>query len=253
MTVLYVFAHFDDEYGAVPLIREASAGGEAQWFFYVADYRTPDLAARRLAETRRFLERLGVAAEHVRHVGEGTGALDGAVHAALPAAYAALRAAAIQLGVVDRMVVNAFEGGHMDHDACAALAAELARELGVPRVEQVALYNGLGIGAPLFHGATPIAANGPIRRMRLPAAAWLSWALSVVAYPSQAKTWLGLWPAMFWSYLWRGYGVQTLAAGRVLERPHAGVLLYERMFGRPYDEVRAAIDAFLRRAPDPAG
>ena len=59
------------------------------------------------------------------------------------------------------------------------------------------------------------------------------------------RAWLGLWPAMFWTYWRRGFGVQRLAPDRVRERPHAGPLLYERMFKVPYAEVRAAADAFL--------
>jgi hypothetical protein len=50
---------------------------------------------------------------------------------------------------------------------------------------------------------------------------------------------------MFWSYAWRGFGVQTLDPARIRERPHPGPLFYERMFKVPYAEVRAAADAFL--------
>ena len=71
--------------------------------------------------------------------------------------------------------------------------------------------------------------------------------LAVRYFPSQTKTWLGLWPAMFYSYLQRGFGVQRLDPARVRERPHPGALFYERMFRVPYVEVRAAADAFLLR------
>jgi hypothetical protein len=39
--------------------------------------------------------------------------------------------------------------------------------------------------------------------------------------------------------------VQRLDPARTRERPHPGRLLYERMFKVPYEEVRAAADAFL--------
>ena len=245
MALIYVLAHFDDEYGAVPLIREAARAGVEQWFLYVADYRTPELAALRLAESQRFLAHMGIEASRVLHVGKGSQAFDGALHVDLPAAYEQLRAAVGRLGPVDRLVVTAFEGGHMDHDMCALMARELSRELGGVPIEQFGLYNGLGLPGPLFHGSMPIPQNGPVRRIQVTLGEWLSWAASVRFYPSQAKTWIGLWPAMFWSFLRRGFGVQTLSPDRVLQRPHEGALLYERMFKRPHQEVRAAADAFL--------
>ena len=39
--VVYILAHFDDEYCGLPLIDEARAAGQDQLFLYVADYRDP--------------------------------------------------------------------------------------------------------------------------------------------------------------------------------------------------------------------
>lgn len=247
MTTVHVFAHFDDEYCGLPLIAERAAAGEDQLFLYVADYARPALAERRFAETQNLLEHLGVDRSKVLHVGRGTGAVDGAVFRALPAAYAALQAALAGVGPIDRFVTLAWEGGHMDHDMCALMTTELAKARGNPPIETISLYTGPGLGGPFFHGAWPLAENGPVRKMALSAADWLRWMAAVRFFPSQIKTWLGLWPAMFWSYAWRGFGVQRLDSARVLERPHQGALFYERMFKVPYAEVRGAADAFLSR------
>lgn len=245
MTTVYVFAHFDDEYCALPLVTAGVAAGEDQLFLYVADYRRPAVAARRGAETRALLGRLGVASANVVHVGGGTGAFDGAVHRALDQAHAALEAALRPVRRIDRIVCPAWEGGHMDHDMCAMLSVRLAATRGDPPIETISLYNGPRLGGPFFHGAWPLPQNGPVRRVPLSPAAWIRWMLAVRFFPSQAKTWLGLWPAMFYSYAWRGFGVQRLHPERIGERPHEGPLFYERMFKVPYAEVRAAVDAFL--------
>ena len=50
MAVVHVYAHFDDEYCALPLVRRLAREGAQQHFLYVADYRTPELAATRFAE-----------------------------------------------------------------------------------------------------------------------------------------------------------------------------------------------------------
>ncbi len=51
MTTLFVLAHYDDEFGAWPLIARARRDGEATVFAHLAPPRDPDLRARRQAET----------------------------------------------------------------------------------------------------------------------------------------------------------------------------------------------------------
>jgi LmbE family N-acetylglucosaminyl deacetylase len=243
MRCVYVLAHFDDEYFAWPLILRRAQAGWDQRFFYVADYATPALAARRLAESRALLASLGIGAEQVVHVGAGAGALDGSLHLSAPAALDSLTTALDAAGPIDRLAVMAWEGGHPDHDICAALALRLAARLGGLPVDQFSLYNGPGLPGRLFRAGDPLPQNGPAERLKLSPAEWLAYGLGVRFFPSQARTWLGLWPAMFASFLLRGFRYQTLAPERVEERPHPGPLLYERMFGVAYEAVRAGLSA----------
>lgn len=245
MAIVYVFAHFDDEYAAIPLLLEGVRQGRDQHFLYVADYPTDALREARHAETKALMAHLGIDPHRAMHVGRGTGALAGSVHQALPQAYAALEAAVTRIGPVERFVVTAWEGGHMDHDVCALMTSSLARALGNSPVDEISLYNGLGLPGPLFRAAAPLPQNGPTRRVLSGPRDWLLWMLAVRFYRSQAKTWVGLWPTMFWSYARRGFCFQRMDHARMLERPHAGPLLYERRYKRPYECVRAAADAFL--------
>lgn len=245
MTVVYLLAHFDDEYCGLPLIDEAREAGKDQLFLYVVDYPSAAIRAQRYAESRRFLTWLGVDASRALHLGQASGAVDGRLHRALPAAFAALEAALADVAV-ERFVCPAWEGGHMDHDMCALLASQLAAKRGGLPVETISLYNGQGLPAPWFHGGLSLPENGPVRPIRLNGRRMIRWMLAVRFFILQ-RAWLGLWPTMFWTYWRRGYGVQRLDPNRVRERPHAGILLYERMFKVGYDEVRAAADAFLGR------
>jgi LmbE family N-acetylglucosaminyl deacetylase len=244
MAIVHILAHFDDEYCALPLIRRRVLAGADQRFLYVADYASEALAATRFAETRALLAHLGVDPACVVHVGRGTGALDGAVYRRLDAALEAVRAAVAGAGPVERFVAPAWEGGHMDHDMCALIASVLARPGSVP-VEQFSLYNGKGLAGPFFHGVSPLPENGPLTRVEVGAAEWARWMGEVRFFPSQARTWAGLWPAMFWTCARRGFAYQRLDPARIGERPHAGSLFYERMFKTPYPAVRAAADALL--------
>jgi LmbE family N-acetylglucosaminyl deacetylase len=248
MTVVYILAHFDDEYCAWPLIREAARAGQAQAFLYLADYRDAALGARRLRETHAFLAGCGLPAQTVRPIGLGTGAYDQSLHQRVADLHAAARRTIAPLGTVEHLVVPAWEGGHMDHDTCAWIAARLGAELGVP-VRQFSLYNGPGLPGPLLRAGAPLAQNGPCTPIRLPPKAWLWWLAAVRAFPSQLYAWSGIWPAMVLGLARRGFGWQSLAPGRVLERPHPGSLFYERMFGVSYQAVRAALDAGLPAQP----
>ena len=249
MSVVYVLAHFDDEYCVLPLIRRALAEGEAQRFVHVVDYRSPELAARRLRETVTFLRAQGVPAEAELHLGADTGWLDGQLHRHAVAAYAALQAAVP--GPVDRVVVPAWEGGHPDHDICAALGVKLAAERGAT-VDQVSLYQGQGLPWILYRASSPLAENGPAREIRLNMGDWARWLISVRAFPSQLKAWSGLLPAMALAFARQGaFRYQALEPRRIGERPHAGGLLYERMFRTPYAVVRAAVDRLAADAKAP--
>lgn len=252
MAVVYLFAHFDDEYCAWPMIRAWAKQGLDQHFLYLADYAPQD-AERRFAETRTFLARFGLDPRRARHVGRGTGVLDGEIFRDLPAARAAVRDALAAIGPVERIVTPAWEGGHMDHDMCALLATVLAPELGDPSIYQFSLYNGRGLTGRLFHGGRPLPENGPVERIGMSARDWVRYLAGVRFFPSQVRTWIGLWPMMFAGLALRGFGCQRLAPDRILERPHLGPLLYERMYGVSYETVRAAADQALARAkPAPA-
>lgn len=248
MSVVYILAHFDDEYCALPLIRQAAREGLAQRFIYLVDYRDGALGARRLGETKRFLQRQGIAESAVVPLGLGSGVFDQSLHRGVGVMFPRLAAAVSSAGGATRLVVPAWEGGHMDHDACAFMAVRLAARLGGLPVRQFTLYNGPGLAGPLVRGGAPLAENGPRTPIPLSPAEWLGWMAAVRAFPSQAYAWSGIWPAMFAGMARRGFAWQTLEPGRVAARPHAGPLFYERMFKVAYEEVRAALDEALQDA-----
>lgn len=251
MATVFLLAHFDDEYCALPLILQAEAAGEPCWFLYVADYRKAAMAARRLAETRAFLRAFGVPPERAIHVGAGSGVFDGQVAAGIGPALAAVRAALADLPPATRFVVPAWEGGHPDHDSCAAMASVLAAEAGC-EVLQFGLYNGRKFLRPLYRACSPIPENGPVIRVPIPARQWLAWIAAVRFFPSQTWNWLGLWPSMFMTFAERGgFACQRLAPARIRERPHDGRLHYEWMFKTPYATVRAAVDGLLAAPQSP--
>lgn len=250
MAIVHVFAHFDDEFCAWPLIRRALAEGREQRFIHVVDYRTPRLAATRRAETLAFLTSQGLPPGSELHLGAARGWQDGELHRHIEPAYAALRAAVT--GPVERIVCPAWEGGHPDHDVCAALAVRLAADLGGVPVDQVSLYQGKGLPWIFYRAVTPLPENGPVREVRLKLGEWGRWLAAVRVFPSQLKAWSGLLPAMIATYaLQRAFRYQGLDPARIGMRPHAGRLLYETMFKTPYAVVREAVDSLAKDGKAP--
>ncbi len=68
----------------------------------------------------------------------------------LPAAFISLQRFAREFSP-DLLIVHAFEGGHIDHDACHFLAKQLARTLGLPALE-FPLYWKSNQGKDVFQG-----------------------------------------------------------------------------------------------------
>jgi LmbE family N-acetylglucosaminyl deacetylase len=244
LRVVHLLAHYDDEYAALPLIRAFRQAGHSQRFLFLT--RPARGAARRRAESRAMLAHLGLDPATVEPLGEAADWADGQLPQALPHAFAALDRLLDGGREADMLVTSAWEGGHQDHDACAALAVALARKAGGERpILQVGLYNGDRLPGPFFRAAAPLPESGPVSYVAMSAREWAAYAAAVRFYPSQAPVWSTLWPAMFASFARRGFAYQHLEPARVRERPHPGPLLYERRGRAAYADVRAGVDALL--------
>jgi hypothetical protein len=65
-------------------------------------------------------------------------------------------------------------------------------------------------------------------------------------YPSQRRTWLGLFPELFVQRALRRREVLIPADAEAIRgRPHPGELLYERLFRFPYERFRRGADEVL--------
>ena len=152
MTVVYVLAHFDDEVCAWPLIRRDLAEDRRLRFIHLADDPDSGRSARRRGESLAFLAGLGVSPKAHLHLGAGRGWIDGALHLCadniLPALLDAVAGA-------ERLGTPAWEGGHPDHDICAALTSLAGVALGCP-VDQVPLYQGKAMPGIVYQACRPL-------------------------------------------------------------------------------------------------
>jgi hypothetical protein len=149
------------------------------------------------------------------------------------------------VGVIDEIYLHAWEGGHQDHDAVHLLGFAAARRLGLlDRTQQFPLYSASSIPFLPYALFAPLPENGvPTASALAPCDRWRYLRLTA-RYRSQAKTLLTLFPMLIAHDLTDGRRwTQPVAPLRLLERPHAGPLLYER-------RRRYSFDMFCRHARD---
>lgn len=244
---LFLFAHQDDEYFAAPWIRDELSGGNRVACIYLTDGGTRTSPAARDSESKRVLESLGVRSEDIAFLGGDDRIADGSLIHHLAEARAMLHE---WLGrrreTLRRIYAPDYEGGHADHDATYVLAIALARELGVSNGGwSFAMYNAHGCPPPFFRSLNVLKYNGA-RTLRYSLRSGFEFAMLCWNYPSQLRTWLGLFPESFLRrVLLRSESVNPFDALRIQQPPHRGILLYERMFGVAYSDFSAAARAFM--------
>jgi len=245
--VLFVFAHQDDEVGAAPWIESEVRNGNRVSCVYLTDGGSRTEPAVRDAESVVALSALGVSSGNVAFLSAGNRVPDNGLIRNLPRAFDALEAwVAANLPDVERLYTLAWEGGHPDHDAAYVLTTALAGARGIRDAWQFSLYNAWRRPRPFFRVISQLPASSESRRIRYGLADAIRYATICWRHTSQVRTWLGLFPELATRRLFlRSESVVRLDEERLRRRPHDGDLLYERMFGASYADMRVRTDDFL--------
>jgi LmbE family N-acetylglucosaminyl deacetylase len=247
---LFVLAHQDDEcLLSTRIAREVASGRRVHCVYLTAGSGPGVPSPVRDAESRAVLAELGVAAGDAHFVGSLHRIPDGDLPLHLEQAERLLEQA-VGGQPIHRVFSMAYEGGHQDHDAAHVAAVVFARRRGLlRRTWGMPAYHGHRLPWILYRVATPLPGR-PRRVRRLPRRlawrhAWIPW-----RYPSQRRTWLGLFPDLFVQRALRRREVLIpVDADAIRGRPHPGVLLYEKLFHFPYESFRRGVDEFLDGAP----
>jgi LmbE family N-acetylglucosaminyl deacetylase len=251
--VVCLFCHPDDEFAIFAEIEALIAEGRRVVCVYLTDGahggQSPE---RRMAESRAVLGKLGVAAGDIHFPGHDLGIGDSTLFQRVAEAREAIRRLVASGGPRPRVLMPAWEGGHHDHDAAHLLGLTLTREPGlIAEAFQFSVYHGCGLPGWLFRVLSPLVGNGPVVQRNVPWRDRLRHLRFCLSYPSQWKTWIGLFPLVLTNYVIVGkQRLQRVDPTRVGQPPHAGVLLYERRgfctwkeFAETTKHVRAAIGA----------
>jgi len=248
MRAIFLFAHPDDEFGCYEIIRREVGRGNRVECYYMTDGGFGGQSVKvRQDESLHVLAMLGVSRERVHFFGRQYQIPDGLLAEHLQRATSLLACGLADNEPISSIYVSAWEGGHQDHDMVCVLGCVLGAQLKISDgVWQFSLYNGKGLRGSLFRVLKPLCDNGSTRAYAVPIKYRFLYIWLCLSYPSQWRTWMGLFPFAASKLLFGGrYYLQPATLSRVIDRPHTGRLLYERRGMARYDEIIALVTHFL--------
>lgn len=228
-SAIFLFAHQDDETGAFQLIsNELRAGLDVHCYYLTSGSLTGLVSHQRNQESLRVLVDLGVKNSNIHFVGSEYSIPDCALIMRLNFIFDFISALIVNSKHPLKLYLPCWEGGHPDHDAlhvAGVLAANHHNLL--EKTYQTALYNGHRCIGPLFRVLLPLKENGVIYKSKIRLLDRLRYLRYCLSYPSQFKTWIGLFPFFFFHYMFYGYQTwQPVSLERIYKRQHAGPLYF---------------------------
>ena len=226
---LFLFAHQDDEFGVFQkMLDELQQGSQVCCAYLTRGARAGQAASRRERESVAVLGRLGVT--DIVFAGAELGIDDATLPLHLEKALRWIRDRLASYACIRSIYVPAWEGGHHDHDALHAVTVHAAeRHDMLQRVRQFPLYSACWRAGPFFKVLQPLPANGPVTSEGISWHNRWRFLACCLRYPSQASSWLGLFPFVLLHYARHAtQTTQPVSAARIRQRPHPGALYYER-------------------------
>ncbi|WP_312318567.1 PIG-L family deacetylase [Stenotrophomonas sp.] len=234
--LLFLLAHPDDEFGVFPWIERALAQGRDIHCAWMTDggWGGQDVL-RRQRESEQALLRMGVPIEAMCFLGGEHGFADGDLWNQLDPAIEALQSRYASV-VPTEVIVPAWEGGHPDHDASHLIGIAFAAKVGAD-VLQYTLYQGRGLPGPAFRVLSPMPANGPCIPVSVSVGQRLRYIIACLGFRSQWKSFVGLLPfyALKLLFTRHPFVLQPVKPERTADKPHAGLMLYERRGGPSWE------------------
>jgi hypothetical protein len=230
-TNLFLFAHQDDETGVFfELQRLVRRGDDVIVVYLTSGELSGKPSLIRDGESVAILEKLGVPSSNIYFLGGKEGIPDGKLSSHLEGAFQSILDLLRHIGYPKSLYFLAWEGGHQDHDAVHIIGLALGNRLSIlENCFQFPLYTGHNLPSIFFKIFAPLPDNGAKSLCRISWRQRFQFLSYCLCYPSQKKTWLGLFPFFLIHYISKGTQIlQPVSVKRITQKPHSGRLLYER-------------------------
>lgn len=230
---IFFFAHQDDEFGIFQKIIDERQNGNRVICAYLTNGDSKGCAAtilKRNQESLKILTKLGVFSEDIFFAGNILSIPDAQLPYFLETASRWVKDCFDKFSGINTIYIPAWEGGHHDHDALHALLVNIADERNILSVvKQFPLYNSYRLHGPFFNVLSPLRINGKIENTKISWGNRIWFSHFCLSYPSQLKTWIGLFPFVAIHYIFFGeQALQQVSLRRTFEKPHNGDLYYEK-------------------------
>lgn len=249
MSVVFFFAHQDDEFGVFSSIENHLSNKDEIYCIYLTDGGATAEPEVRNKESLSVLTELGVPKENVMFLGEKLNLHDGRLHENIEVLHGWLNKFFETNSNIQSCYIPALEGGHPDHDILhTAAVISLNNFEKIAIALQYPLYNSLNVKSPFFNVLTPIPANGPVSWHSLTFSQRCRYFRYCFRYKSQWKSWIGLAPFVFLHLLWHGkYFLQEVSLDRLGQRPHDGRLYFECRNFLSWRKFAIAVESIIKR------
>lgn len=239
-SVLFLFAHQDDEFGIFQKIVDERNRGRRVLCAYLTDGVCQGRSSfKRNSESLGVLTKLGVFEADIFFAGCTLSIPDGDLLHHIEIATDWVLNWITQRNDLTAIYLPAWEGGHHDHDTLHAIGVIIAHRIGrLDIVKQFPLYNAYRCWPPFFRVLRPLALNGAVEVTKIPLGNRIQFLQYCFSYPSQRKTWIGLLPFVLLHYVFSGVqALQAVSVERLYQRPHRGPLYYENRKFCTWDEI----------------
>ncbi len=248
--MLVLLAHQDDEFGLVPLITRAIASKvRVIVACLTSGYLSEQENSIRDIESRGSLQSLGIPPTDYWAIGTAERFYDSKLVLNLSRALVAIIAKINTHSLkVTMLVTHEIEGGHQDHDACNLVARKLFNviEPSCKLALSFPMYHGEGTTFAFYKAFSPIKSSHVCKALRLSLSEKIKLLSIPFRYPSQWVSLLGLYPFAFYQFgvVGRLFLCRLQCNGNI-DRPHCGLLLYERRNRFAFAEFEKLAAQFL--------
>ena len=241
---LFFFAHQDDEFGVFQkIIDEINVGRRVMCLYLTTGVTKGQSSSIRDKESVLALMKLGVKEENILFLGTTLSISDQDLINHINTATEWITKWLEKINLIEAIYLPAWEGGHPDHDILHAIGIMVAYKKNLySKCWQFSLYNAFKCIGPFYRVLFPISLNGPIHSSKISLHNRLKFMLICLCYSSQKVSWLGLFPFVFMRYLINGkQHIQPASIKRINERPHLGILYYEKRKFSSWENLSRAI------------